>query len=70
MAQLHEFYENLTNGLRVPPICDVYGNAIDVQFSPHGMYIKDYGIDDDDLCINVPRVVMTSDKKDCVGVYD
>lgn len=70
MAQLHEFYENIAYGLRVPPIRDVYGNEIDVQFSPHGIYIEDYGIDDDDLCINVPRVVLTADGNDCVGVYD
>ena len=70
MAQLHEFYENLTYGLRVPPIRDEKGNAIDVQFSPHGVYIKDYGIDDDDLCINVPRVVLTANGNYCVGVYD
>ena len=47
----------------------VDGNAIDVQFSPHGIYIDNFGIDNDDLCINVPRVVMTADEKDCVGVY-
>ena len=70
LAQLHEFYDNICNGLRVPPIRDVYGNAIDVQFSPHGIYIEDYGIDDDDLCINVPRVVLTADGNYCVGVYD
>ena len=70
IAQLHEFYYNIYNGLRVPPIRDVYGNAIDVQFSPHGIYIEDYGIDDDDLCINVPRVVLTADGNYCVGVYD
>ena len=28
------------------------------------------GIDDDDLCINVPRVVLTADGNYCVGVYD
>ena len=71
MAQLHEFYDNICNGLRVPPIRDVYGNAIDVQFSPHGIYIYNCGIDDDDdLCINVPRVVLTADGNYCVGVYD
>ena len=70
MALLHEFYKNICNGLRVPPIRDVYGNAIDVQFSHHRVYIKDYGIDDDDLCINVPRVVLTADGNNCVGVYD
>lgn len=70
MAQLHEFYNNICNGLRVPPIRDVYGNAIDVQFSPHGIYIDNCGIDDDDLCINVPRVVLTADGNYCVGVYD
>lgn len=70
MAQLHEFYTNICNGLRVPPIRDVYRNAIDVKFSPHGIYIEDYGIDDDDLCINVPRVVLTADGNYCVGVYD
>ena len=70
MAQLHEFYGNICNGLRVPPIRDVYRNAIDVQFSPHGIYIDNFGIDDDDLCINVPRVVLTADGNNCVGVYD
>ena len=70
MAQLHEFYDNICNGLRVPPIRDVYGNAIDVQFSPHGIYIYNFEIDDDNLCINVPRVVLTADGNYCVGVYD
>lgn len=70
MAQLHEFYDNIRNCLRVPPIRDVYRNAIDVQFSPHGIYIDNCGIDDDDLCINVPRVVLTADENNCVGVYD
>ena len=70
MAQLHEFYNNICNGLRVPPIRDVYGNAIDIQFSPHGIYIDKYEIDDDNLCINVPRVVLTADGNYCVGVYD
>lgn len=70
MSQLHEFYNNICNGMRVPPIRDVYGNAIDIQFSPHGMYIEDSGIYDDDLCINVPRVVLTANEKNCVGVYD
>lgn len=70
MAQLHEFYDNICNGLRVPPIRDVYGNAIDVQFSPRGFYIYNFGIDDDNLCINVPRVVFTADVNNCVGVYD
>ena len=70
MAQLHEFYNNICNGLRVPPIRNVYGNAIDIQFSPHGIYIDNCGIDDDDLCINVPRVVLTADGNYCVGVYD
>lgn len=63
MAQLHEFYANICCGLRVPPIRDTQGNAIDIQFSPHGTYIEDYGIADDDLCINVPRVVMTTNEK-------
>ena len=70
MAQLHEFYDNICNGLRVPPIRDVYRNAIDVQFSPHGIYVNAYDIEDDDLCINVPRVVLTVDGNYCVGVYD
>ena len=70
MAQLHEFYNNICNGLRVPPIRDVYRNAIDVQFSPHGIYIYNFGINDYDLCINVPRVVLTADGNNCVGVYD
>lgn len=70
MAQLHEFYDNICNGLRVPPMRDVYENAIDVQFSPRGFYIYNCGIDDDNLCINVPRVVLTADGNYCVGVYD
>ena len=71
MAQLHEFYNNICNGLRVPPIRDVYRNAIDVQFSPNGIYIYNCEIDyADDLYIKVPRVVMTADGHNCVGVYD
>ena len=70
MAQLREFYDNICNGLRVPPIRDVYRNAIDVQFSPRGFYIYNCGIDDDNLCINVPRVVLTANGNECVGVYD
>ena len=57
MAKLHEFYDNICNGLRVPPIRDVYGNAIDIQFSPYGIYVNAYDIEDDDLCINVPRLL-------------
>lgn len=71
MAQLHEFYDSICNGLRVPPIRDVYRNAIDVQFSPRGIYIDNCGFDiNHDLCINVPRVVLTADGNNCVGVYD
>lgn len=70
MAQLNEFYTNICNGLRVPPIRDVYGNAIEVQFSPHGIHVYDYGIIDDCSSLSVPRVVLTANGNDCVGVYD
>ena len=70
IAQIADMYDSLCNGIRMPCLCNSLNTPIDIQFYPRGVYVNDNGLYYGKATFKVPRIIMTHDGTECVGVYD
>ena len=70
IAHIADMYDSLCNGIRMPCLYNSLNTPIDIQFYPHEVYVNDNGLYCEKATFKVPRIIMTHDGTECIGVYD
>ena len=70
IAHIADMYDSLCNGIRMPCLYNSLNAPIDIQFYPRSVYVTDNGLYYENDTFKVPRIIMTHDGTECIGVYD